>query len=286
MNVVASAFIAACRAEIEALKPGNVHVFAGGHGMEARDFLISAEVSAAHLARKGAPVGQRILAAVDATLAATGTNTNLGILLLCAPLAAAFEGARAEDGAQRSLEASLLSVLNSMQVSDSKHVFAAIRLANPGGLGRVEQHDLAMEPDLPLRLIMESASQRDRIARAFADGYRDVFVLGLEAFRSAAPLPGAPWWPQTATYLAFLSNHLDTHVIRKWGMNEAVWVKAEANKLLERLGAGEAPVPALLSLDRAIKARGLNPGTSADFTVATLFCERLLSILRQEPESG
>ena len=33
-------------AELEALKPGNVHIHAGGHGMTVRDFLMSAEAAA------------------------------------------------------------------------------------------------------------------------------------------------------------------------------------------------------------------------------------------------
>ena len=34
----AELFLAACRAELDALKPGNVHVHAGGHGMEVAQF--------------------------------------------------------------------------------------------------------------------------------------------------------------------------------------------------------------------------------------------------------
>ena len=91
VNAIAEAFIAACRDEIEAPKPGNVHVFADGHGMTVPDFLRSAEAAAPALSNPSLPVGARILAAVEATFAAVGMNTNLGIILLCAPLAAAAE---------------------------------------------------------------------------------------------------------------------------------------------------------------------------------------------------
>ena len=43
---IAAAFLASCRDEIEAPKPGNVHAFAGGHDMEASHFLDSARLSA------------------------------------------------------------------------------------------------------------------------------------------------------------------------------------------------------------------------------------------------
>ena len=94
VNEIATAFVAACRDEIEAPKPGNVHVFAEGHGMTVRDFLRSAEAAAPALCKPSTPVGARILTAVEATFAAVGMNTNLGIILLCAPLAAAAESRR------------------------------------------------------------------------------------------------------------------------------------------------------------------------------------------------
>src|SRR5690606_22884765 len=89
--LLTEAYETACRAEIEALKPGNVHVFADGHRMSADQFLRSAEVSAAPLTEPGVSVGRRILAAVDATRTAVATNTNLGIVLLAAPLLRAAE---------------------------------------------------------------------------------------------------------------------------------------------------------------------------------------------------
>src|SRR5690348_11668277 len=88
---IAAAFAAACRDELDALKPGNVHAFADGHSMTAADFVRSAEAASRPLTQPGAKVGYRILRAVEATRAAVGMNTNLGIILLCAPLAAAAE---------------------------------------------------------------------------------------------------------------------------------------------------------------------------------------------------
>ena len=44
---IAAAYVEACLAELDAPKPGNVHRFAAGHGMQAADFVRSAEASAA-----------------------------------------------------------------------------------------------------------------------------------------------------------------------------------------------------------------------------------------------
>ena len=99
------------------------------------DFVTSAEISAPHLAEPGARIGRRVRTAMEATLGAVGQNTNLGILLLCAPLARA-----AENGGP--LRAALSHALDDLDAADATDVFAAIRAANPGGLGRVERHDV------------------------------------------------------------------------------------------------------------------------------------------------
>ncbi len=77
-RIVAAAFIAACRDELEAPKPGNVHVYASGHRMTAAQFADSAAAAADPLCAPGARVGARIRGAVEATLAAVGANTNSG----------------------------------------------------------------------------------------------------------------------------------------------------------------------------------------------------------------
>lgn len=284
MSPAQQAFVAACRAEIEAPKPGNVHIFAGGHDMEARHFLLSAEAAGGPLTEAGAPVGRRIRRATEASLHVAGTNTNLGIILLCGPLAAAFESARPAMPLPRALD----HILDALTVDDSRDVFAAIRLANPGGMGKVEGSDLSLPPTAALRQIMTEALDRDRIAKAYADGFADVFDTGLPALAAAREAGAESWWPATFTYLTFLSRFPDSHIMRKWGAEAAQRVQGEAQALLRRVTAEAAGsrLNALLAFDDDIKARGLNPGTSADLTVATLFAESLINILQQGPESG
>ena len=64
---VAQAYKDACLAELSALKPGNVHIFADGHGMVVKDFILSAEASAPVMAQLDIGVGQRIKSAMRAT---------------------------------------------------------------------------------------------------------------------------------------------------------------------------------------------------------------------------
>jgi len=100
---VAQAFRDACLAELDALKPGNVHRFGDDPRMSVTDFETSARVAAAPLAQECASVGARIRASVAATMSAVGHNTNLGIVLLCAPLATAALSDEAVELRQRGL---------------------------------------------------------------------------------------------------------------------------------------------------------------------------------------
>jgi triphosphoribosyl-dephospho-CoA synthase len=268
---LAAAYQWACRAEIEALKAGNVHVFADGHRMSAQQFLDSAQVSSGPLTDTELPVGQRILEAVRATRETVGVNTNLGILLLSAPLIAAAE----MDG---DLRENLGKVLRAMTMDDARAVFAAIVLASPGGLGSAEAHDVRDVPAVPLLEAMREASQRDMIARQYVTGFADVFDAGMVAYDAAVARGETGMWPAVAAYMAFLTGCPDSHVARKHGIAIAHAVRREAiavNAKLDQSAAEEARIRQLLAFDADLKDRHINPGTSADLTVACLLVHSL-----------
>ena len=277
-TTIDGAFVEACLAELDALKPGNVHRYAPGHRMDFNDFVRSARASALHIGRRGSSVGARVRGAVDATLVAVGQNTNLGIVLLCAPLAAAAEAAGGD------LRTSLSVVLDRLDSQDATDVFAAIAAANPGGLGRVPEHDVHEPPTVSLLEAMKAAAHRDQIARQYVTDYEDVFSVGLEALRVAARQGLRPRWSTLAVYLAFLANFPDTHVARKFGLGTAEAVRQEAAVWRRKVAETADPaalIPTLLQWDTALKARGVNPGASADLTVATLFASMLNTSLHQ-----
>lgn len=270
-TAIAAAFRAACHAELDALKAGNVHRFSAGHGMEVAHFERAAQAAAPLLAAPGARVGERIESAVAASLAETGLNTNLGILLLCAPLAAAAER-------PGPLRASLDAVLAGLDITDAQAAFRAIAAANPGGLGRHGEHDVAAPARIGLVEAMAEAAGRDRIARHYVTGFADVFEIGLP--RLAALADAEPEARTEAVHLAFMAAFPDSHIARKFGEAAAEEVRREASSVAEavdfRAPAATRRAP-LLAFDARLKARGLNPGTSADLTVATLFAQALLS---------
>ena len=275
---VAAAYLAACLAELDAPKPGNVHRYAAGHRMQLADFLRSADASANAIAQDGTRVGAGIRAAVAATQVAVGANTNLGIVLLCAPLATA---AQAPD---RDLRVALAQVLAGLDATDAADAFWAIAAANPGGLGRAALHDVNAPPTTTLRVAMAEAADRDRIARQYVSGFEDVFGLGLSTLAMARKRYDEPRWATLAVYLAFLAAFPDTHVARKFDARTAEIVRIEAVAARARFDASANPAAMLddlLAFDASLKARDINPGTSADLTVATLFAESL-SQLRLE----
>ena len=268
---VAELFREACRAELQALKPGNVHVHGEAHGMTVADFLASADAAAPPLAAPGAAVGARILGAVAATRAAVGQNTNLGIVLLCAPLAAA-----ADTGGE--LRASLARVLAGLDHPDAVLAYKAIRLAAPGGLGRSSRHDVADEPCVTLLDAMRSVARRDRIARQYASGFRDVFDLGVPRLLACRAGGWPEPWALAAAYLTLLAAFPDTHIVRRHGQSVARAVQEEARGFNERMSQVRLPdafESDLHNFDRRLKERRINPGTSADLTVATHFAAGL-----------
>jgi triphosphoribosyl-dephospho-CoA synthase len=278
-----AAFLRACRLDVQVRKPGNVSLASPGHGMDAAMFLASAEAASGPLFTAGASVGERIEGAVEATWAVAGCNTNLGILLLCAPIAAAREHLGAAPGAE-ALRDEIEAVLAALDLDDASHAFRAIARANPGGLGRVEEQDVHAPPSSNLRQAMSLAAPRDRIARQYRDAFAELFELGLQALGNGAVDDSAV----QRVYLAFLATVPDSHIVRKRGDSVAQHVMAQAEPWWRRARAGEAlgADPAFAEWDEALKSEAINPGTSADLMVATLFLAGLLDAPSNAPESS
>jgi triphosphoribosyl-dephospho-CoA synthase len=259
---VASAAQLACLLEVSAAKPGNVSPGRHFHDTTYEDFLASAVAIGPALAAAGErPVGATIRAAVEASVRWAGSNTNLGIVLLLAPLARA---ARLEGG---SLRARVEEVLARTTVADAAEVYAAIRLARPGGLGSAAAQDVAGSPTVSLTQAMALAADRDGVAREYSTGYRATFEIGGPALRDARRR-GLRWADATVdAYLALLASAPDTHIARKLGRAEAERISRRAAEV--RGGGPEA----LAGFDAELRdpRNTRNPGTTADLTCASLF---------------
>jgi triphosphoribosyl-dephospho-CoA synthase len=266
---VAAAGQLACLLEVSAPKPGNVSPGRHFHDTRYEDFLASAVAIGPALAGAGEnPLGTTIRRAVEATLRWTRSNTNLGIVLLLAPLARAAlrEGA--------GLRERLRTVLAETTVTDAGEVYAAIRRARPGGLGEAKAEDVAGAPTVSLRDAMSLAADRDAIAREYVTDFALTFETGVPAVL-AARREGLVWSDTVVeAYLALLDATPDTHIARKLGAAEAAAISLQAR---EARAAGGTRSPegrralGLLDAELRDERNRRNPGTTADLTCAALF---------------
>ena len=266
------AYLSACELDVTACKPGNVSLARPGHDMTAGQFLLSARVTAPLLAQTDLTVGERIYRAVAATRDAVGCNTNLGIVLLAAPMFAALQG----DAVQPALGPRLQAALAQLDLDDADWTYRAIRLAAPAGLGKSDRHDVADAPRVDLRQAMSAAAERDRIAYQYAHAYRDILDHALPLLRSLLARWRDPAWAATGVFMALLARFPDSHVARKHGSGLAAAVQARARPLSGELLSSNDPQRHLRALDRlddALKRDCINPGTTADLTVATILAK-------------
>ena len=266
---VAAAAQLACLLEVSAPKPGNVSPARHFHDTRYEDFLASAVAIGPALAAAGQePLGTTIRAAVEATARWVRSNTNLGIILLLAPLArAALRG----DG---TLRERLRSVLAETTVDDAVEVYAAIRQARPGGLGAADTEDVAAAPSVTLREAMALAADRDSVAQEYLTDFDVTFDIGTLALRRARGA-GLDWSDATVEcYLRILAAVPDTHIARKLGREEAAGVSRRARGVAQAGGVRtEAGRRELQAFDAELRGptNARNPGTTADLTCAALF---------------
>lgn len=259
----------ACLLEICATKPGNVHRAADFEDVGFPQFALSAVAIGPMIeavANQSMRLGEAILHAVQATRQFVDSNTNLGLILLLMPLARVPR--------DRSIGDRIAEVLTDLNADDAHNVYEAIRIAQPGGLGKVEQGDVHQQPPPDLIWAMRQAAQRDRIAYQYAHNFVDIceplstwFLECLHSHKSV----------QTAIihmYLQQLASVPDTLIARKCGDRVANECASRAASVLA-VGPPDSELywQAVADLDFWLRSDGhqRNPGTTADLVAATLF---------------
>jgi triphosphoribosyl-dephospho-CoA synthase len=264
---VGDTFQTACIWEAVARKVGNVHRAADFAGTGLTDFLLSSAASArAFDAAPVNPVGLTVELATRATRDAVAQNTNLGILLLLAPLAAVPVGTP--------LVAGVRDVLATLTVEDAVRTYHAIRLANPGGLGDAAEQDVRARPTVTLLEAMKLAADRDQIARQYANDFADVFNLGVPAWLSAFQKYGTVEAATIDCQLRWMAAFPDSLIARKRGMAVAHEIRDRVKEMMSLGGLDTvAGRRAGGELDADLRSDGnkLNPGTTADLVAACLF---------------
>lgn len=273
--------------EASAAKPGNVHPRASFPDLTFEDFVRSAAAAASALACAAEiGIGQAVFRAIEATRTVVSTNTNLGIVLLIAPLAAV--------PLNRSLREGIGDVLIRLTRDDAAWVYRAIRLAHPGGLGTADEQDIADEPTQTLREVMALAAHRDGVAAQYANGFAWVLNEGLPYLASVGQEFETLWEEAIIElHLRLLAEHPDTLIARKCGDSVATEASRLAQRCLNSLVSLplDSPdrIPIVNEFDQWLRADGnrRNPGTTADLVAACLFAalrEKVIEDARRASE--
>ncbi|MBA2225143.1 MAG: triphosphoribosyl-dephospho-CoA synthase [Thermogemmata sp.] len=267
----------ACIWEVLSRKLGNVHRYQDFADTTLADFLLSAAACAGPLSQSTLPLGQRIYQAVAATRRIVRVNTNLGIILLLAPLTGLDYSSRWEN--------ELGKVLQAADLADARDVYAAIRLAQPSGLGQVPREDVRGEPTLRLQQVMALAADYDLIARQYVTDYADVRQFGLPVLIEAWERWGCVEAAVLECQLHWLAQYGDSAIARKNGPAAAQWVQQQAQEVLNLGGLSSAAGRrAAAQLDRRLRLpdNRFNPGTTADLITACLFVALRTQVLRPD----
>ena len=257
----------ACLWEATAPKPGNVHPEASFSDTGYEDFILSAEaILPAMEAASSLGVGQTIFQAVTATRSIVTSNTNLGLILLLAPLAAVPRHEPLIPGVRQ--------VLDTLTPEDSEHVYAAIRLAQPGGLGNADNQDVQYDAPDQLLNAMREASPWDLIARQYCQGFSNLFDEVSPWIHQALDCGWTLSDSIVHGHIRCLATHPDSLIARKCGLPMARESQERARAVLacgdpSTLGYQQA----VQELDQWLREDGhrRNPGTTADMIGAALF---------------
>jgi triphosphoribosyl-dephospho-CoA synthase len=259
----------ACVLEVSAPKPGNVNPAHDFSDTTYADMVRSALVLGPVFARERVlrrTVGELIADGVAATAEVAEANTNLGIVLLFAPLVRAAATRESDEPLRPTVE----RILTRLDVGDAAAAFAAIASAQPGGLGEVPEHDVRAPARVSLRQAMAAAADRDSIASEYESGYAIVFGTGLPLLDHGLRQGLSTLDAIVSLHLGLLARHPDSLIARKAGADAARAVSAAAREVCDGTRS-------LADFDASLRADGnrLNPGTTADLVAATLLAALL-----------
>lgn len=210
-----------------------------------------------------------------------GGNVILGHILILAPLSSAASICiKLKKRRLIDFELILNKIIEDTTVNDTLHLYEAIKLSNPGGLGQIDKYDVndpsaydeIIRDEINLKEIFKKSQEYDLISREYATGFKIVLKEGLpyfiDTFNNFKDINIAI----VNTYLKLLSNHLDTLIIRKASKKDALAVSKAASDILSHGGIStKKGLHLSLSLDKDLHHKKLNPGTTADLLTGVIF---------------
>lgn len=302
---VESAVNLACIFEATAAKPGNVNRGNDFHDTSLVDFLVSAAaITPVFLRAAEKPTSLLVLESVEATRKVTSVNTNLGIILLLAPLAKSFlrnkesilDSPSEFQTALIQWQAGMIALLKDLDPQQADRICDAIALANPGGLGSKREGDVNQgSGGRTVLQLMKLAEKDDTIALQYTTGFQIIFqdvAPTIQLFLvNGFPLQIAI----IATHLLTLSKYPDSLIARKNGSHLANSISVRATKICQQwlsqpfhsydqfAETQEEFWKEVKEFDFFLRSdeNRRNPGTTADLIAAGLF---VLLCLDQIPQ--
>ena len=268
------AYLFSCKKDVTILKPGNVHSSSPHTDTNAEDYIKSSIYSSEMLFNENLELGQRVLESVSLTSKFIKKNTNLGIILTCAPLIHSLIKYH-----NFPLKEALSLVLKNATTSDTIAICKAINIANPGGLGKSKKYDTHLLPNVGLIEIMEYSSKYDRISYQYTNLFRDILDFVVLCLNNYQKRYESLDLSISLTFLEILSEIPDSHIQRKFGHKIAKKTSNQANDLLKMLVTERINRDSfdkrMNNLDYEYKKQGINPGTTADLLVAGLMIKKI-----------
>lgn len=269
----AAAIRYACWLEVTAPKPGNVHPAARFADLSAGDFVAAMEIVADELTATQRSIGRRVLRSIRRTREETGTNVNLGIVLLLAPLIAAEERFGIDGWRPERMQ----QVLRELSDREGRLIGRAIGLAAAGGVRDRAVEDSRLDVSGPideafdLLEAMKQAAPIDAIAALYVNDFQDLTDRRVNELNRNVRATGDVISGIVLTQLRWLAADGDSLIIRKCGAEVSEQVQRRTERCLDAVEKGDTT--AIQSLDRWLRADGhaLNPGTTADLMAASLY---------------
>ena len=219
-----------------------------------------------------------------------GGNVLLGHILILAPLAAAASICLSTKNINFSdFKSNCIKVIDNASVDDTIRLYNAIRISNPGGLGRIDNYDIyddksikrIQKDEINLKKIFELSKDYDSISLEYSTGFNIILNEGFNYYREIYKKYNDINIATVNTYFKILSIYPDTLIIRKSGVEAAQMVSNKANEILEIGGIStEKGIKLSHDLDDFLQEKNgkLNPGTTADIIAGIIFCSLIFGL--------
>ena len=273
-------YLNSCLEEIKAQKPGNVSSKSNIPGLQKNKFFRAAKISSEPLTNINLSIGESIYNACKRCMNELGSNYNLGIILLCAPI---IRASLKEFESKKEFLLGLKNIILNIDKKETEYIVKAIKICNPAGINKYNSKGNIMKKNLTNFTFYDLAVMSqdfDRISECYASNYKEIFNEALPYFRYQRKKKKK--FAIERLYLRLLSIKNDSHIQRKFNSSKAEEIRHLSlnfyKKLINFNDFNE--YKNLLWLNNYLKRKHINPGTCADLTVTTLLIDKIMDIVK------